>query len=537
MGDYLNPGTDNFEMSLDSEIYVDKSNLIVKTNRLIRTKQRFICISRPRRFGKTMAAEMLSAYYGEGEDAHELFKDLNIASHSSYEKHLNKYNVLMINMQEFLSNAETVKEMIKDFEATVIDELVEKYPEAEYRNKNKFIQVMRDTYRQTKRPFVILIDEWDCLFREYKNDLDSQKKYLEFLRDWLKDKSYVGLAYMTGILPIKKYGSHSALNMFREYSMTLPRDFVDYFGFKEKEVKELATQYNMDFEKIEKWYNGYFSEINNPIYNPTSVSECLSSKLVASYWNKTETYEALKDYVKLDYDGLKSKITHMFTGTSIKINADKFTNDMTTFSTADDVLTLLVHLGYLTYNFDDSTVRIPNEEVRKEFINAMESLKWNHVIDAIHTSDKLLQAVYDRDDVAVAKGIEKIHEQNTSILKYNDENSLSCVISLAFFSAKDYYYIHRELHSGKGFADLVFIPRKSHLDKPAIVVELKWDKSAEGAISQIKQKNYVSVLEEYQGNILLVGINYDKTEKSNTCVIESLDKLIKNKCPKKAFSS
>ena len=524
MGHYLNPGSEKFEMSLNTDIYIDKSNLIAKTNKIIRTRHRFICISRPRRFGKTMAAEMLATYYGAGENTHDLFKQLEIAKDETYEKHRGQYNVLLINMQEFLSRSKTVSGMLKLLTTQITKDFKAIYPDINYDQAIDFIQVMKDTYEQSKKPFIILIDEWDCLFREFKDDLTSQKIYLDFLRLWLKDQVYVGLAYMTGILPIKKYGTHSALNMFREYSMTLPRDFVNYFGFKEVEVKALATQYEMDFDEIEKWYNGYFTEMNNPIYNPTSVSECLSSKQIASYWNKTETYEALKDYIKLDYDGLKSKITQMFTGTSIKINADKFTNDMTSFSNADDVLTLLVHLGYLSYHFEDSTVRIPNEEVKKEFINAMESLKWNHVIDAIHTSDKLLQAALDGDSVAVAERVQKIHEQNISILEYNDENSLSCVISLAFFTAKDYYNIHRELHSGKGFADLVFMPRKNHLDKPAIVVELKWNRTVEGAIAQIKEKNYVSVFEEYQGNLLLVGINYDKSEKNYTCMIETWDK-------------
>jgi len=520
VGKYVNPGTDNFQMSLGSEIYIDKSNLIVKTNALLRTRQRFICISRPRRFGKTMAAEMLAAYYGIGEDANALFKNLTIAKHPTYEKHLNKYNVLMVNVQMFLSQNESVKEMINDLQSTIISELMEIHPEVNYKNKNRFIQVLMDVYLHTKRPFVILIDEWDCLFREYKDDFDSQKKYLDFLRLWLKDQSYVGLAYMTGILPIKKYGSHSALNMFSEYSMDHPRQFINYFGFEESEVKKLAEDYEVDFAEIEKWYNGYFTQIGTPIYNPTSVTDCLLSKEFASYWSKTETYEALKNYIMLDFDGLKDKITLMLTGASIEIETRSFANDMTSFESADDVLTLLIHLGYLTYNFKDSTVQIPNEEVKGEFVIAIRSLKWGNVVDALHNSDKLLKAIWNKEVDVVAKRIEKVHEQNTSILEYNDENSLSCVISLALYSASDYYTIIREVPSGKGYADLVFIPRKKHMDKPAIIIELKWNKTVDGAIAQIKKKNYISALEEYQGNLLLVGVNYDTKTKKHECVIE-----------------
>jgi len=304
MGDYVNPGTDKFQMSLNSEIYVDKSNLIAKTNALFRTRQRFICISRPRRFGKTMAAEMLSAYYGAGEDAHPLFENLAIAKHPSYEEHLNKHNVIMINMQEFLSKTKSVEEMLLLLQSTIIEELLEISSGAKHHNKADFIKVMKATYRETKQPFVILIDEWDCLFREYKDDKEAQKEYLDFLRLWLKDQAYVGLAYMTGILPIKKYGTHSALNMFREYSMVDPFNFIDYFGFRDFEVKELCLIHGMDEEEVKKWYNGYFLEVDKPILNPTSVSQCLESKKLGNYWNKTETYEALKDYIAFDFDGL-----------------------------------------------------------------------------------------------------------------------------------------------------------------------------------------------------------------------------------------
>jgi len=525
MGYYVNPDSDKFQMSLNSKIYVDKSNLIIKTNELVCTEKRFICISRPRRFGKTMGANMLAAYYGAGEDAHPLFQNLNIAKHSSYDEHLNKYNVLMLNIQEFLSQAKSVQEMLDDLQSTIITELLEEYPEIKYGNESKLIQVMRDVHKASKRPFVILLDEWDCLFREYKEDRDSQKQYLDFLRIWLKDQAFVGLAYMTGILPIKKYGSHSALNMFEEYSMTEPSQFLDYFGFKEEEVKELTAEYDVDMDEMEKWYNGYFVDLGTPIYNPKSVTSSLERGRFSSYWNRTETYEALRDYIMLDFDGLKDKITWMLAGESVPIEAESFTNDMTTFDSADDVLTLLVHLGYLSYNFEKRTVRIPNEEVKGEFVISIKSLKWSNVVDALNASHKLLQAIWNKEADVAAKGIEKVHEENASILAYNDENALSCVISLALYSSTEYYRPPiREFPTGKGYADLVYIPRKKHADKSALIVELKWDKTVEGAIAQIKEKNYISALEAYEGNLLMVGINYDKKTKKHECLIESFMK-------------
>jgi len=521
MGHYINPGIEKFKKSVNSKIYVDKSSLILQTNELVDTEQRFICISRPRRFGKTMAANMLAAYYGAGEDANPIFENLAIAQDPFYKQYLNQYNVLMINMQEFLSKTNSVKEMLTLLQSTVTSELMEEFPEVMLKRPEDFIAVMKDIYTRVKCPFIILIDEWDCLFREYKDDIVSQKEYLDFLRLWLKDQAYVGLAYMTGILPIKKYGSHSALNMFDEYSMIKPYRFLEYFGFKYSEVTELAREFKVDIDEIKKWYNGYFVDREQPIYNPRSVKSYLLNGEFDNYWNKTETYEALQDYIKLNFDGLKDKITLMISGKSVKVNPNKFTNDMTTFNSADDVLTLLTHLGYLTYNFDEKTIRIPNEEVRNEFINAIEDLnEWHHVIETIQNSDNLLKAIWNNEPDLVSEEIERAHELNTSILQYNDENSLSCMLALALFSASEYYTTFRELPTGKGFSDLVLIPRKKYLDKPAMIIELKWDKNAQGAIDQIRSKNYPTGLEEYQDNLLLIGINYDKSSKKHECYIE-----------------
>jgi len=521
MGQYVNPGSEKYQMRMNSKIFIDKTELIIKTNEVINTGERYICISRPRRFGKTMAAEMLAAYYGNKEDTNTLFAELNIAKHSTYTKHLNKYNALMINMQVFLSETTSIEEMLLKLQLDVGNELIEANPEVRYKEKTNLRQIMTDLYLHTKCPFVILIDEWDCLFREYKDDLESQKKYLDFLRVLLKDQVYVGLAYMTGILPIKKYGSHSALNMFDEHSMIDSYNFINYFGFTHAETKALCIEFNMEMEEIKAWYNGYFIELNNPIYNPTSVTKSLLRKRLGSYWNKTETYEALKDYIKLDIDELQNKITRLIAGEHLKVNVYKFSNDMRTFNSSDDVLALLIHLGYLSYCEQNNLVRIPNEEVKREFINSIEDLSgWENIVDAIRNSDALLKAIWNEEEDVVADGIQLIHEKSSSILQYNDENSLSCALNLALYTASNYYTIIREFPSGKGFADLIFLPRKKHADKPAMIIELKWNKAAHGAISQIKNKHYPSILEEYHGNLLLVGLNYDKSNKIYDCLIE-----------------
>lgn len=334
---------------------------------------------------------------------------------------------------------------------------------------------------------------------------------------------------MTGILPIKKYGSHSALNMFTEYSMTDPGKLAEFFGFTETEVKKLCDEYGMNFEEARSWYNGYHFSVHDKqiskvyaMYSPKSVVEAMLRHKFGTYWNQTETYEALKVYIQMNMDGLKDAVVEMLAGGSIRINTGTFSNDMTTFATRDDVLTLLVHLGYLTYDNEKETVAIPNREVSQEYINAISTMDWTEVIRSVEASRELLEAMWKMDREKVAEGIALAHEE-ISILQYNDENSLSCTINLAFYFAREYYTMVRELPGGKGFADICFIPRRIHMDKPAAIIELKWNKSAEGAIHQIKEKQYVDALKEYHGNLLLVGINYDKNTKVHQCIIEKME--------------
>ncbi len=528
MGSYLNPGSKGFRESLNSTIYIDKTALIEKTNTVLNTRQKFLCVSRPRRFGKSMAADMLAAYYGRGEDSARLFHGLAISRAKSYQEHLNQYDVIKINMQEFLSASGNVDEMLKVLQARVIADLKRGYPDDTEGIHLPF--VMQDIYAHTEHPFVILIDEWDCLFREYQQDKASQKKYLDFLRAWLKDKDYVAIAYMTGILPIKKYGSHSALNMFTEYSMTDPGSLAPYFGFTENEVKELCTDYNMNYEEAQAWYDGYelithtqAGNICYSIYNPKSVTEAMLRHKFGTYWNQTETYEALKIYIQMNMGGLKDAVIKMLAKGEIPVNTGTFENDMMTFATKDDVLTLLVHLGYLTYDSLKETVTIPNKEVSQEYINAVSTMDWHEVIRSVEQSRSLLESLWAMDSTAVAEGIGRAHKE-ISILRYNDENSLSCTINLAFYYAREYYTVIRELPSGKEFADICFIPRNLHLDKPAVIIELKWNETASGAIAQIKDRHYTDAFKDYRGNLLLAGIHYDRKAKTHTCIIEQMQK-------------
>ncbi|MGN1087249.1 MAG: AAA family ATPase, partial [Porcipelethomonas sp.] len=369
MGIYLNSDNTDFQRALNSKIYIDKSELIKYTNSVMNTEQQFICVSRPRRFGKSMAANMLTAYYSRGCNSKELFQNLKISGSCDFEKHLNKYNVIHMNMQEFLSESDSMEEMLQLIQKTILFDLTEEFPDVRYFDNTKLLRSLRDVFAKYRLPFIFVIDEWDCIFRVHKEDTESQKKYLDFLRNLLKDQSYVALAYMTGILPVKKYGEHSALNMFTEISMTGARPIEEFTGFTEGEVKGLCDKYEMSFEETKGWYDGYCVD-GVSIYNPKSVVEAMLRGKFSNYWTKTETYEALKEYIEMNFDGLRDKILQMIAGGKTSVNPDKFQNDMTTFHSADDVLTLLVHLGYLTYDDQKREIWIPNNEVQQEFINS-----------------------------------------------------------------------------------------------------------------------------------------------------------------------
>ena len=523
MGIYLNPGNDGFQESVRSEIYVDKTGLISCTNKYLGTKQKFICVSRPRRFGNCMALEMLAAYYGRGCDSRELFRGLKIASDPMFEEYLNKYDVIYLNMQQFLIRAEN-GEVTKYLEQTVLEELWDVYGEF-FRNNEKFLSAaLEKIYAKAGKKFIFLIDEWDCVMRERQESEEMQKQYLDFLRNLLKDQPYVALAYMTGILPVKKYGIHSALNMFTEYSMTDQDVFEEYTGFTEDEVRELCNRYHMDFGEVSNWYDGYMLTRFPHVYNPKSVVEAVRRHRCRSYWTITETYDALKMYIDLDFYGLRADVIQLLGGGHIPVNTLTFQNDMWTFQTKDDILTLLIHLGYLAYDLEREEVFVPNHEIMGEFKNAVSTGGWENVMKVIVDSERLLQNTLAGKEDDVAAALDKAHREIASNLDYNTEFALGCAVILAYWSARKDYDIIREMPTGYGYADIVFLPLSGR-NKPAIVVELKYNDTAETAIQQIKNKKYGDKLKDYSGEIVLVGINYDKDKKEagHSCKIEKVN--------------
>ena len=516
MGLYLNPRNDSFQQAINNPIYVDKSLLINYTNQLIGTGDNKLCVSRPRRFGKSTDANMLVAYYSKGCDSHHIFDSLKISQTAHYLEHLNQHHVIHINMQDFLSKTHDINKMILLLAKLIFREIKKVFPNVDYIDSSNLVQVMEDVYVEASARFIFIIDEWDCIFREYKQDKEAQKQYLDFLRNLLKDKPYVELAYMTGILPIKKYGTHSALNMFEEISMIDSGLLSEFMGFTEAEVQDLCVQYNVSYDEMKQWYDGYHMTDSLSTLSPRSVVASLIRNKFGNYWTSTETYEALQVYIDLNKDGLKDSVIEMLAGESVPVQTSSFQNDMTTFDTKDDVLTLLIHLGYLGYNSSDHTCYIPNKEVIDSFVNSIRKSNWEETTKALLSSRELLEATWKQDEEAVARYIEEAH-LNTSILTYNNENALAYTLLLAYISARDYYTMIREMPTGKGFADVVLIPYR---DKPAMIIELKWNQDVETALTQIKEKKYPKGLEKYKDNLLIVGISYDKKTKKHTCHIE-----------------
>ena len=524
MGKYIHIGNVDFA-SVRKDEYVDKSMLIRYVNRVLGTQRKFMCVTRARRFGKSIAAKMLNAYYDESADSRALFADLAIAKDDSYEANLNKYPVIYLDVTEFTAKTSlAIEEVLYSMDSAICDDIRDTYRDVAFSADDDLPDMLLKVVWQTGKQFIMIVDEWDAICRE-ANNAEVMRQYVDWLRRMFKagavDRIFAGV-YMTGILPIKQYNTQSALNNFEEFSMIHPGPLAGYFGFTTDEVHALCKKYDMDEALVKQWYDGYQLGDVHDIYNPYAVMRAMQRRKITGYWTATTTYEDLKRYISMNYEGLKDSVVELLAGNEVRGDVGRFSNDIHEITSRDAVLTLLIHLGYLSYNDEKETVRIPNYEVQREFERTIQGGNWENIITILKDSEALLADTLSGNETAVVEAIERAHQDNTSILKYNDENSLASVLSLAYiFARKDYFFI-REMPAGKGFADIVLVPRRN-VDKPAIVLELKYNRSAEAAISQIKNKQYPDALCDYVGEVVLVGINYDKA-KGHTCKIDRISK-------------
>lgn len=523
MGTYLNPGNGGFA-EIRNLTYVDKTGLIGLINETIDTPERLTCVSRPRRFGKSFAAKMLCAYYDKTCDSAALFDDLAIAGDErfseSYRRYLNQYDVIYLDMTNLMGKIKP-ENMLSFIENSVTEELVQAYPGLQA--GNAFDETLIHAVELIGNKFVMIIDEWDAPIRETP---DIQSAYLRFLRMLFKGSSTTdrifAAVYMTGILPIKKDGSQSAISDFQEFSVIKPRYFGPYVGFTESEVRKLCQEHHCDFSRMKHWYDGYHFRGVGSVYNPNSVMKAIRYRDFDSYWTQTSAAESLAGYVSLDFDGLSGTMAELIGGGKVLVDTYGFANDLVTFQNRDDVLTLLIHLGYLSYDDETRCARIPNEEIRLEFVKMIRKVKKRDTIRRVQESDQLILDTIHGNAEAVAAQIERIHGEE-SPLHYNGEQALRSVVKRAYFSYGDEYVLFEEFPAGAGYVDILYLPKK-HSPLPALLVELKWNQSAQGAIDQIRERNYPEVLKNYGGELLLVGISYSKEDapgkRKHTCIIE-----------------
>ena len=520
MNIYLNPDNKGFRETLVKKIYVDKTMLISELNKFIDESNKYICVSRPRRFGKTIAANMLCAYYSKGCDSREIFKDLKISKADNYEKYLNKLNFIKIDVAGEYQTAPEKNKTLQDLQVKIRREFQEQFPKIRFRKNETLANCMQQVYTKTGETFVIILDEYDSLVR-MKIPQELFEEYLMFLNGLFKNDTLrpaISLAYLTGILPVVRDKVQSKLNNFKEYTILEARELAEFIGFTDEEVSALCDKYQINHTECKNWYQGYH-QYNFEIYNPESVVQSIEDRRFAGHWNRTSSYSVIVDRLRDNFDGMKDDVVKMVAGENVKVNVTRYMNTMTDFRSKDDAFTYLIHLGYLAYDFITGTCRIPNKEVRMEWFNALEDDKTYKVTDQIvKASEELLEHTLQLNGGEVAKALNRSHVHVASHRNFNNEQALASAVYLAFIDALNYYTVFKETSAGMGIADLIYTPLHPDGKYPPMIIELKSNKTASRAKSQIESKEYFHAFDYYQGKVLFVGINYDE-KKKHTCEI------------------
>ncbi|MDE7418069.1 MAG: ATP-binding protein [Lachnospiraceae bacterium] len=526
VGRFLNKGNQKFAEFSRTKYFIDKTEIL---NVLLEkdADEKFICCSRPRRFGKSVTADMITAYFSRGADSRSLFEPLKCTKNELFLKSMNQYDTIFVDIQaQFVAAASVVMEPNRYIQKNIVKELQEKYSEL-ISDDLPLMAALAIINNETGNQFVIIFDEWDYPIRERSMDNKERLDYIEFLRGLFKSsdaKNYIRLAYLTGILPMVRMKGQSAVNNFHEYTMIRPKDLGDFIGFTEEEVAWLCEKYHIDFQKMKEWYNGY--NINGrAIYNPLSVVRAIAEDDFGQFWTETGTYEDIGELINRNFNGLREAVIEMLSGNRIHVNVAGCQNDMHTFVDKDQVITILIHLGYFAYDKSEQEAYVPNKEIQEVFYKYMENQSGDNLSKFMELSESIAEAVLTMDEDAAARLIQEVHNDFVSSIEYNDENSLSCTITVALLAFFQYYHKPvREFPCGKGFADIVYLPLAKHPNRPVVVVELKWNKDARTAIKQIKERAYPESLKDYSGEILLVGITYNKKTKEHQCMIENYQK-------------
>lgn len=537
MGFYLNSNNpvDSYDKECNSPYFIDKSMMLEELSSRIQTSTNYVCITRPRRFGKSVMANMIAAYFSRGVKAKKIFDNLKISESPNYQENCGKYDVISISFNEVPSRCKTYDQYISRIEKRLIKDLVKHFPEVDIDTEDAVWDILKDINAEdNKNRFIFVLDEWDFIFHRDFITEEDKKDYVTFLSNLLKDKAYVALAYMTGILPISKYSSGSELNMFAEYTMVSEKMYSDYFGFTDLEVDELYVRYlknqpkpQVTREGLRAWYDGYHTKAGERVYNPRSVVLSLTNNNLGNYWTSSGPYDEIYYYVSHNVAAVRDDLAQMVAGIPVPASVHEYAAVSMNLTTKNEIFSAMVVYGFLS--FDSGYVNIPNRELMDKFCELLmkePSLGYIHQLAA--ESLKMMKATLDEDADQVAEIIKLAHDKESPLLSYNSESELTVLISLVYLAARDTYRIEREDKAGIGYVDFIFYPE---IDRRAdgIILELKVDHTADEALQQIKDRNYALKFDgrfgetpKYTGRILGVGIAYDRKTKEHSCKIEVL---------------
>ena len=520
-----------FRGRYEGSYFVDKSEILIKLNNLIgKVDEQFVCITRPRRFGKTVMTNLISSYYAKGLPSKEIFDTLKISKNETYGKHLNQHNVISLYMAEQPRVCEDVDCYLAYHEKKILKDLRRGFPDCELDSDDELWDVFEDIFYETGEKFIFILDEWDSFFHSDFYTEAGAKKYLTFLKSLLKDKPYVELAYMTGVLPIKKYSSGSELNMFDEFYFPTDTIYDTFFGFTEEEVKELCERNaknsgTIQYEQLAEWYNGYYTSEGNRLYNPRSINKSLSQNTIKDYWTETGPGNEILSLIKNNVESVRDDIVRMVSGEAIDFPYRYFKTDFLKLTNRNQILSIMVVYGFLSYY--ENQLSIPNKEIMIKFEGVLADQSLGYIAELATNSDIMLKATLDGDTAKMEELLEFVHNTEIPTLQYNNEYALSCIVNLIYLNARDKYRIEREDKAGKGFADFIFYP-KNPADT-AIILELKKDDTTQHAIEQILNKKYDTKLQEmkngkirHTGKVLAVGIAYDPKTGKHHCEVRDI---------------
>ena len=524
-----------FQGRYEGSYFVDKSEILEKLNQVIgKVDEQYLCITRPRRFGKTVMTNLISSYYAKGLDSSMIFDNLKISGKKDYKKYLNQHNVLSLYMAEQPRICDNVDYYLSYHEKRLLKDLRRAFPDCELEEETELWDALEDIFYETGEKFIFVLDEWDSLFHSEFYTEEGAKKYLTFLKNLLKDKPYVELAYMTGVLPIKKYSSGSELNMFDEFYFPTDTIYDTFFGFTEEEVKDLCERNKknggtIQYEQLAEWYNGYYTSDGKRLYNPRSINKALTQNNVKDYWTETGPGTEILDLVQNNVDAVKEDILKMISGEKVAMASDEFSAGLHTIETKEDIYSVMIIYGFLSYY--DGYLTIPNKEIMKKFQKVLKDNSMGYIAKLAQNSNVMLEATLSGNTEKMEEILEYVHQTEIPILQYNDENSLSCIVNLIYLNARDRYRIEREEKAGKGFADFIFYPINP--SDTAIILELKKDDAPEHAIEQImERKYYTRFLDCEDGktapkqNVLVVGMSYEKKSGLHRCLVKELGELL-----------